>query len=69
MNYRLIEIGRRKVTREINIKEEKEIIKEAKKHLASFDVEVVGTADAKGLVKGNIYAGFQLVGRVERIEA
>lgn len=59
MKYRLIDIGRSKVNRTVEVRTERELVREVRKHLMSRDVEI--------LPDGNVWAGMRTVGRVELV--
>lgn len=59
MRYRLINIGREKACREVEVRNEVELLHEVKKHLRSNDVEIQHD--------GSVVAGFHSVGRVELV--
>lgn len=66
MKYRLINIGRGKVCREVTVRNERALYNEVSKHLMSKCVELI--TDDKGQ-SYRVYAGVRLVGTVERLES
>ena len=66
MKYKLINIGRDKVNREINIDDQNQLMKEVKKHLLSRDVELITDDEGESF---RVYAGVRRVGTVERVES
>jgi hypothetical protein len=62
--YKLIDIGRSKVCREVDVKSEQQLYKEVGKHLMSSGVDLM--TDDDGLTF-TVCAGGRPVGKVERV--
>ena len=60
MKYRMVNIGRNKVTREFEAVCAHDILREVKRYLMSRDVEIIESD-----VGFNVFAGMRSVGRVE----
>lgn len=65
MKYKLINIGRDKINREVEVEYPAQIFGEVKKHLMSHNVELITDDDGELF---RIYAGYRRVGTVERID-
>ncbi len=65
MKYKLINIGRDKINREIEIKSESQLLKEVKKNLMSRHIELITDDNGESF---RVYAGVRRVGTVERVE-
>jgi len=69
MKYELINIGRNKVSRVVEITDLDSLIPEVKKHLMSNDVTIsFGIDDDTIPFFGRIYAGIREVGQVRRVD-
>ena len=66
MKYKLINIGRDKVSYEVNVDNPDQLLKEVKRHLLS---RFVGLATDDGGESFWVYAGVRRVGTVERMES
>lgn len=65
MKYKLINIGRNKVNREVDVPNEDDLYGEVGKHLMSRNIDLMTQDDGKTF---KVYAGFREVGTVERID-
>lgn len=65
-SWKLIDVGRDKVNREIKVKHPRQILKEVKKHLASKCIDIYFSEDGRS---GEIIVGgFRAVGKIELIK-
>lgn len=64
MRYRLINVGRNKVNRDVECKNQSQLQQEVKKHLMSKDVELVTDDDGRNFT---VMAGLRDVGKVKRL--
>lgn len=63
MTAKLIEVGRGKVTKTVEVKNKAELLEEVMRHLMSSEVELTET-DADGICEV-IVGGFRTVGKVQ----
>lgn len=66
MKYKLINIGWDKVTREVNVDNNDQLLKEVERHLLSRFVALATDDDGESF---RVYAGVRRVGTVERVES
>jgi len=65
MKYKLINIGRDKVNREVEI-DPNQLLQEVGKHLLSRNIELITDDDGESF---RVYAGVRRVGTVERVSS
>ena len=65
MKFKLIDVGRQHINKEVEVKDFSGLLLEVSKYLMSSEIEVKMKNDKEGTV---VVGGFRPVGKVERIE-
>lgn len=65
--YKLIDIGRDKINREVEVKNESGLIKEVMKHLMSREVDLISEDDGKSYMV--LVGGWRPVGKIEMVQS
>ena len=66
MKFKLVNVGRSKATREVDLKDPKNLLIEVRKHLMSRDIDIYFEEDGS---KGTVYVGgIRPVGTIECLD-